>query len=80
MSALIKVRRSRRRPIFTGGTDRRYTGEPAWSVWVAGLRIPGMYVVDGGPGLTLIRDGRMVTCWHSGIAPGDLARRYYPED
>lgn len=50
----------------------------AWSVWMAGLRLPGWYVVDTPTGLTIIRDGAMVTNWHAGIGPGDLARLVVP--
>jgi hypothetical protein len=73
--AAITVRATWERPRFTGGSDREYTARKAWRIHDrdAGRRW-GWYVVDAGIGLTIVRDGVMVDCWHAGISPGDLAR------
>lgn len=78
MAATITVRRVWRRPIFRGRGGAEYAAVNAWAVYVHGLRIPGIYVVETPHGRSIIRDGVMTQPWHAGIAPGDMARRYYP--
>lgn len=78
----ITVRATNARPTFTGGGDSLYRSARAWAVYRDHERIPGAYVVDGespSPFRTLILDGEMVTVWHLGLRPGDVARRYLPE-
>lgn len=72
----ITVRATTARPAFTGSRDGSPTFQPtrAWRIYRDGYRLDGWYVVDERTGLTVIHDGRMVTSWHGGIGPGDLAR------
>ena len=76
----IRVHATPRRPYFPDPPGRTFRVERAWSVWVDGLRVAGMYVVDTRHGRTLLQSGSMLTCWHAGMRPGDLARRYYSPD
>lgn len=84
----IRVRRAGwfDRPSF--GPNRKYHAAAAWTVWEyddAGGRDRLSYMVVRGPVnapfLTVIDSrGQMVTSWHTGITPGDLARRIVPRD
>lgn len=57
------------------GAGRRVVARRAWSVWTTRHGRTRLHVVTTDYGMTVVdRRGRMVTCWHCGITPGDLAR------
>lgn len=87
----VTIRAANIAPRFTGGTGEVYRARRAWSVWVDGEPRRDLAVVLGwaltvvkadGPGGDLRYTGtvpaRMVTSWHGGIGPGDLARLVVP--
>lgn len=68
----ITVRAISDRPMF--GVGDFFTAARAWAIYVDRNRT-AYRVVDHPTGLTIIdAERRMVTSWHAGIGPGDLAR------
>lgn len=67
---------------FVRGRDHQVVGtiSKAWSIHDENGR-RSEYVVDVPWGLTVINSqGYMLTCWHAGITPGDLARHVLEKD